>query len=299
MLSAICIVEMFQIIKAAAKGHSVYSEDIVNAIEKIADPCWQADWDKSGLQVASTRREATCLGIFLDATPESIKNALADGADFLLSHHPLALTPGLPNCLDNWHEALRLLLGANVPLYAAHTSLDVNLNGPAGWLGRALNLRNGTPLEKIQDGNLCLGYGEVGDLPMAMDGTKIVNCILSLAKLRCAPLAGPEIPHCIRRIAYCGGSGASLLDMAKDCGADLYITGDVKYHAALETEIAVLDVGHHALEEEMMRQFAELLATALPEIQVKFFPSLSPFRFACVQGSLNESGEAHSVGATE
>ncbi len=252
-------------------------KNLIKAIEQTADPALQEDWDQSGLQVASVRTEAFHAAVMLDATPGAIQAALKAGADFLLSHHPLALKPALPNRLDAWHKALRLLLRADAPLYAAHTSLDANLAGPAGWLGDALQLNNKRPLEKTgcQENT---GFGQVGDLPEPVNPQKLLGRILQLCGLRTAALAGPKLPQAIGRIAYCGGSGASMLHIAQAVGAELYVTGDVKYHAALEAEIPVLDVGHHSLEEEMMRQFARQLADMLPEIEVTFFPSASPFQ---------------------
>lgn len=255
-------------------------DSIIAVIEQVADPALQAEWDKSGLQVAASRQEAAHIGVFLDPVPKTIAKALDAGADFLVCHHPLALRPGLPNRLNAYHEALRLLLTSDTALYAAHTSLDVNLDGPAGWLGRALGLTNCHPLEPVgKTGNR--GYGESGNLPEAVPVGRLVNTVLNLTRMECANLAGPVSATECRRVAYCGGSGASLLPLAQAAGADLYITGDVKYHAAVEAEIPVLDVGHHSLEEEMMRRFALLLAGMLPEAAVEFFPSLSPFRRAC------------------
>lgn len=252
---------------------------IIEAIEKIANPAWQAGWDKSGLQVANTRGEATTLGVFLDPLPSMVARALDAGADFLLCHHPLSLKPGLPSRLNDYHAVLAMLFRANVPLYAAHTSLDVNLAGPAGWLGRELGLGATTPLESLE--GKYLGYGEAGELPEPMAFGKLVNLVLRLAKVECGNLAGPARTGMCNRVAYCGGSGGSLLEAAAACGADLYITGDIRYHTALAAEIPVLDVGHHSLEEEMMRRFALLLDETLTDLHIHFFPSLSPFKRAC------------------
>lgn len=252
---------------------------IVEAIEKIANPAWQAGWDKSGIQVASTRGEASTLGVFLDPLPSMIARALDAGADFLLCHHPLSLKPELPCRLNDYHAALALLFRANVPLYAAHTSLDVNLHGPSGWLGRELGLCGAVPLESLEGEGL--GYGEAGELPEPVPFGQLVNLVLRLAKVECGNLAGPPRTGACRRIAYCGGSGGSLLEAATAYGADLYITGDIRYHTALGASIPVLDVGHHSLEEEMMRRFAQLLTGNLPDLHVHFFPSVSPFKRAC------------------
>lgn len=252
---------------------------IIAAIETVAEPALQAKWDQSGLQVASRRPESSCLGVFLDPTPAMLARALAAGADFLLSHHPLALKPRLPKRLDAWHESLRLLLAADVGLYAAHTSLDVNLAGPAGWLGRELGLANCQALEPV--GEEGKGYGQAGDLPEALPLAKLVSKILTLAHLDCGRLAGAESDEPVRRVGYCCGSGASLAAEAQRAGCGLYVTGDVKYHAALDAELPLLDVGHHCLEEEMMRVFAQNLQDLLPGLRVAFFASESPFRLAC------------------
>ena len=68
------------------------------------------------------------------------------------------------------------------------------------------------------------------------------------------------------------------MDEAWTKGADLYITGDVKYHAALDCRGCLLDVGHHSLEEEMMHEMQKLLAKRLEGVDTVFIPSSSPFR---------------------
>lgn len=254
--------------------------ELIETIETYADPAWQAEWDQSGIQVASEREDIKRLGVFLDPKPVQIERALQNGCDFLLSHHPLTLRPKLPAKLDSWYFALRLLLRSNVCLYAAHTSLDVNMAGPAGWLGRELGLLEMQPLEPI-GASAILGYGQIGILPEPLPLGKLVNKTLKLLALECANLCGPESLKECERAAICGGSGASLVPLATQKDANLYVTGDIKYHEALDSEIAILDVGHHSIEEEMMRKFALLLAEELPGLEVEFYPSRPPFRRAC------------------
>ncbi len=261
-------------------GNFMQLIDIVTAIEKIAPLSAAASWDASGLQVAARRQEATKLAVCLDPTPASVTRALDAGAQCILSHHPLALKPALPNRLDDYHEVLRLLFRADVPLYAAHTSLDVNSRGPAGWLAEELRLRNLRVLEPTapaQEGALPLGFGLAGDLPEAMTVEQIAALIARHAPLACPVACGPE-PRRALRVAYCTGSGSSLLAEAQAAGAEVFITGDVKYHTALGAGICLLDVGHHSLEEEMMRRMSRLLQQRLQDVEVFFVPSVSPFR---------------------
>ena len=70
----------------------------------------------------------------------------------------------------------------------------------------------------------------------------------------------------------------ALLEEARAAGADIFITGDVKYHTALDTQLCLFDVGHHSLEEEMMRRAAIHLQHACPMLEVVFVPSASPFQ---------------------
>lgn len=249
-------------------------KDVIGVIERTARPELAAAWDKSGIQIATARKNVSRLGVFLDATPQNIQTALAGGADCLLSHHPIALKPELPAKLDEYHEILRLLLGANVPLYAAHTSLDVNQAGPAGWLARALELQNTVVLEPVDE---AYGYGQAGNLPEAMDIGELCQKLLALLGMKDIIRAGQSGSDKIRRVAICGGSGSSLLNLAEATGAEVFITGDVKYHTALSSPMPILDVGHHSIEEKMMELFSRQLAQDLPEMEILFVPSISPF----------------------
>jgi dinuclear metal center YbgI/SA1388 family protein len=70
----------------------------------------------------------------------------------------------------------------------------------------------------------------------------------------------------VRKVALCGGSGASLLHEAARKGADILVTGDLKYHEAREAEalgMAVLDAGHFATEFPMVHGLATALKDAL------------------------------------
>lgn len=253
--------------------------EIINVIEQFAPPACQAPWDSSGLQTTALTQETDRIAVFLDPLPHVIARAATAGAGFLLSHHPLSLNPQLPNKQNNWFFSLKELLEANLHLYAAHTSLDVQFEGPASWLGRELGLEDMKPLEASDCG--CkgkAGYGGIGHLPFPVRFPELLNRILNITNCAEASLCGPRPCQEISVVAWCGGSGASFISRAAEMGAQLYVTGDIKYHYALEAPIPVLDVGHHALEEEMMARFARVLEREMPSVKVMFLPSLSPFQ---------------------
>jgi len=67
------------------------------------------------------------------------------------------------------------------------------------------------------------------------------------------------------KVAVCGGSGAGLVHTAHRQGADVLVTGDVKYHDARQAEelgIALIDAGHFATERLMVEQVVNALQDA-------------------------------------
>lgn len=251
-------------------------KELITVIEATAPLAFAASWDRSGLQVAAGRETASHLGVCLDPTPASIEQALAARCDVVLSHHPLSLKPELPNRLNAYHRVLSLLLGHDLPLYAAHTSLDTNLMGPSAWLADELGLKNREALEPVADSGL-RGFGLLGTLPERVPAQHFLRRLMDLVPEATATIIN-ELPATVGKVAYCTGSGASLLPLAEQAHADVYISGDIKYHAALDATICVIDVGHHSLEEEMMRRFSMSLAQEVPQVSVTFIPSRAPFR---------------------
>ncbi|WP_319541025.1 Nif3-like dinuclear metal center hexameric protein [uncultured Pseudodesulfovibrio sp.] len=121
------------------------------------------------------------------------------------------------------------------------------------------------------------GFGEIGRLPQPMSWNTFITTLDDHVQREALMISGPQ-PETVTTVAYCGGSGSSLIDRASQAGADVFITGDMKYHPAVETPICVVDAGHFSLEEEMMRRFAKELANELTDIDVKFFEGEDPFR---------------------
>lgn len=123
-----------------------------------------------------------------------------------------------------------------------------------------------------------VGFGEIGTLPEPMAWDAFAERLGSLIDRDAFTVSGPQ-PEVVSTVAYCGGSGSSFIDKAARSGADVFITGDMKYHPAVETPVCVADVGHFSLEEEMMRRFAGELDDALDGVEVQFFKGDDPFRF--------------------
>jgi len=125
---------------------------------------------------------------------------------------------------------------------------------------------------QLQNQNKNQGAGMIGELDKEMD----VNDFLSQIKktFKCGIIKHTELIHKkIKTVAWCGGSGSFLLKNAKQQQADIFITGDFKYHEFFDTEnqTIIADIGHFESEQYTIELISELLSKKF----IKFVPCLT------------------------
>jgi putative NIF3 family GTP cyclohydrolase 1 type 2 len=89
----------------------------------------------------------------------------------------------------------------------------------------------------------------------------------------------------VRKVALCSGSGAEFIQKAAFMGADVYVTGDVKYHeaqAAVELGMHVIDAGHFATEFPVVEVLRQRLTEELAEYQMEVIADQSSQDFFTV-----------------
>jgi dinuclear metal center YbgI/SA1388 family protein len=99
--------------------------EIIEAIEKVAPPSLQEDYDNSGLLVGSPQSEVKKALLTLDTTEAVVQEAIAEGCDLIISHHPIVFR-GLKR-LNGSNYVERVVMTAiknNIAIYACHTNLD-------------------------------------------------------------------------------------------------------------------------------------------------------------------------------
>lgn len=169
--------------------------------------------------------------------------------------------------------------------------------GRAAWpaLERALSAGLGRATQfyvhNLEEPKRPVGFGAVGSLPSPLSWPEF-EARLAAALGRDWWLACGPVPQSVARVAFCPGSGGSMIPLAEAAGADVFVTGEVKHHAAVEAGCLVVDVGHHLLEEEMTRRFALEIAQAAPQVEVSFFASQDPIR---ISRTAREQGPARPV----
>jgi dinuclear metal center YbgI/SA1388 family protein len=119
-----------------------------------------------------------------------------------------------------------------------------------------------------------VGAGVVGELENPESELDFLNRIKSIFKV-------PTIRHTnllerkIKRVALCGGSGSSFLSDAISIRADVYISGDFKYHEFFDAEkkILIADIGHFESEQFTKDIFYEIITKKMPTFAVQISDS--------------------------
>lgn len=253
-------------------------ERIIAVIESLAPVSLAEDWDNCGLQIGEPGCEVRKLLVALDPLPEVIEEAVRAGASLVVSHHPLFFDS--VKSLDTSSgtgAAVKAAIMGRVAVYSAHTSLDSAKPGVSDALAGILKLKDTRPIVRAGGQDAGLGLGRVGRLPKPMKVSEIAARLKDALGCERARLTG-EPGRSVSRVAVCGGSGSELMDEVFRSGAELYVTGDVKYHWALkarECGLALLDVGHFESEAYALASFAARLKSAFKEKGLKVAVELS------------------------
>lgn len=126
-------------------------------------------------------------------------------------------------------------------------------------------------LHDLANKNDEVGSGMVGSLPKPMESLEFLGFLKS-------KLGATVVRHTalvkdnIKKVALCGGSGSFLLRDAMACGADIFVSGDFKYHEFFDAEnrIIIADVGHYESEQFTKELIYENLSKNFTNIALHF-----------------------------
>ncbi len=245
--------------------------DVVAALEAAYPPALAQDWDAVGLVCGDPDEPVRRVLIAVDPVPETVQEALDDGSQLLVTHHPLLLhgVHGVP--ADRPKGALvHRLIRAGVALFTAHTNADAADPGVSDALAAALGLDVTGPLVGGPGAAppAATGLGRIGTLPAPETLAEFVDRVrLALPPTAWGVRAAGDPQRMITRVAVCGGAGDSALDDATAAGVDAYLTADLRHHPSSEHLLrggpALVDVAHWASEQPWCGQAADVVRSAL------------------------------------
>ena len=119
------------------------------------DPAWAESWDRVGLVCGDPEQEVRSVLFAVDPVAAVVDEALEVGADLLVTHHPLFLTPVSSVAATTAKGRLvhRLVRGGTA-LFSAHTNADVPVDGTNDAIARALGLQDTRVLAPADRGGL-------------------------------------------------------------------------------------------------------------------------------------------------
>ncbi len=115
-----------------------------------------------------------------------------------------------------------------------------------------------------------VGSGVIGELDEPVDELEFLQHIknrFNVGSLRHTPLLGKKV----KRVALCGGAGGSFASAALSAGADLYLTGEARYHDlfSYDGKMLLAVIGHYESEQYTMDIFKEIINDAFPQVEVR------------------------------
>lgn len=237
--------------------------ELITALD-TAYPQWLAeDWDAVGLTCGRLDAEVDTVLLAVDPLPQIVDEAIACGAQLIVTHHPLFLR-GVHEVAATHAkgEVITRCIENGIALFSAHTNADHACPGVSDALAQALGLGDLRPL--VADArDSALGTGRVGSLaaPMTLQafGSLVAGALPATA--HGVRIAG-DLSCEVHTVAVCGGAGDSFLAHASRV-ADVYVTSDLRHHRAQDHLVdggcALIDVAHWASEWPWLEQAAAVI----------------------------------------
>lgn len=239
-------------------------EALMSLLERIAPPDLAEEWDHSGIQIYSGNEQIERVLVCLDVTDQVIREAKEKKVDLIVSHHPFIFDGVYSlDVTDPMGKKIHDVIQSSISVYSAHMTYDKSNNGNTVQMAKRLGLR-GFPLPGKASGEDQDFSVLVADLDEPVALNQLMETVQSGLMLQPGEIRlvrsgdGPIV-----KIGLCAGSGGDYLRQIIDEDCQVFITGDVKYHLAMEAKdagISLIDPGHFGTEKFFTADFANQLA---------------------------------------
>ena len=231
---------------------------ILNFTETFAPVMSAADFDNCGMLVGSVYAPVTKVLLALDITCEVVEEAKEIGAELIISHHPVIFHP--LKTIEKGSVPY-LLANSDITALCLHTNLDIAKDcGVNVCLANALLLSD---CELYQEEFLL-----AGKLPKAMNIKEFAQYVKET--LNATAVLFTDSDREIKTVALCSGAGADFYHLAKEKGADVFLTGEARHHEFLEaaaTDIPLVCAGHFDTEDVVINPLIKKLSYVFEDVE--------------------------------
>ena len=234
------------------------------------------NWDNVGLILGYKDKNIKKILVCLDVTENVVDKAVFEKVDLIVSHHPLIFSGQKTILGDNFlGKKILKLIENNISVYGAHTNVDSADGGLNDYVLEKMNF-NG---EKLDFELKPLRYFELDEYTNIED---IIYRIKENLKIENVRLARSYRKNKIKKIAITTGAGDSFISEVIENKVDLFITGDLKHHIALdsiESGIYLLDIDHYGSEKLVSDLFEKVIKEIDSNIEVINFNDKEIFEY--------------------
>ena len=228
----------------------------------------QEKWDNSGLLVENYDMACSKAILTLDISIPTIYEAECKGADLIISHHPVIFDP-IKKISRN--SPVFRLVDSEISAICMHTNLDIAEGGTNGVILKKLSEKfdfsSTEPFEELENGRT-LGYiCNFREPANAMQFGETLKDIFKCEYVRVNRFS----PQMIKRVAFCSGSGGSMLKLAMEKNCDALFTGDVKHDVWIDANnnyFALYDCGHFHTENLVLEELRCVLEEKFPRLDI-------------------------------
>lgn len=253
---------------------------VIELLEKQSPKSYACDWDNVGLLVGREDKEIQKIYIALDATDEAIEEAIANGADMLLTHHPM-IFKGMKRVTQEDFIGRRIirLIQNDMVYYAMHTNFDVM--GMADLAADYLGISDTRVLEITSVSETGEeGIGRYGSLKKEMTVRECCEEVKQAFSLENVKVFG-DLERKVKTAVISPGSGKSVISNALQAGVDVLITGDIDHHEGIDAvaqNMTVIDAGHYGVEHIFIPYMEQYLKREAKELEIAVQPLTFPFQ---------------------
>ena len=231
------------------------------------------DFDNVGLLVDSETDSINKVAVCLDITPETILAAKENGAELIVSHHPVIFSP--LKKLSNDNPAV-MLIKSGIAAICMHTNLDAADGGVNDALAEKIGLSNTVAVDSGDGAVSMMRMGNVCEI-MADEFAAYLK-----EKLGCGMIKYVAPNRNIKKVAVCGGAGEEFIFLAAENGCDALVTGETKHHinlAAKEMSVGIYSCGHFATEEIVKSAIARRLSERFSDLEIVLLNETDPAKY--------------------
>lgn len=246
--------------------------DFLDNIYPFSNKC---EWDNCGLLIGDESKEISRIGFALDLTKEVLSDAVRNGVELIVTHHPVIF------------HAQKSFLAGNIAYEAAvkgtsviscHTCYDSGVDGVSEILAKEIGLSNIKTVE-TEEKPYCVRIGNISEETPDSLALKVAKNLDTTVRL----VSGGRK---INKVAVCGGAGGDFIPEIIAAGADAYITGDISHHEFLlahDSSLTLIAAGHFETEVISMKPLMQKVSERFVDAKCILLKQDNPVSFVSAE----------------